>query len=168
VTGDAPLTKTVALRLAQIERKRAQEAEAARRAAEEEAERARKADAARAAVAPLIAQLEAQRRPMPLAWQPRRPGVVDTVTAARERFQAEAEARSREAQARIKAAETNRPFLFLGLGSRPQRSPAELQAAAQQQQNHGPGVGGHAPAAKQTPAVNDGGDNELFDLQGAF
>lgn len=110
----AAMTRTVQLRMLDVQR-RVRERQAAERAAAVEAEdRAARTRAATKALAPVVQRLEAERNPVPLAWQgDPTGGTANAATLAKQRFEATARANMEEQRRRVEAAQAARPLLML-------------------------------------------------------
>lgn len=107
----AAMTRTVQLRMLEVQERvrRAQEAERLEAEAAEARDRVQRA--ATRAVAPVVAQLEAQRLPGPLAWQ--LDAETSAATAARQAMTRAAQEREAFTRSRIQAAQATRPMLML-------------------------------------------------------
>lgn len=110
----AAMTRTVQLRMLDVQR-RVRERQAEERAAAIEAEeRAARTRAATKALAPVVQRLEAERNPVPLAWQgDPTGGTANAATLAKMRFEATARSNMEEQRRRVEAAQAARPLLML-------------------------------------------------------
>jgi hypothetical protein len=107
----AAMTRTVQLRMLEVQR-RVRERQAEERAEAEAAEeRARRVRDATRAIAPIVTRLEAERNPIPLAWQGG--AVTNAASLARREFERTAARNLAEQKARIAQAEAARPLLML-------------------------------------------------------
>jgi uncharacterized protein YukE len=108
------MTRTVQLRMLEVQRRVRERQEAERRAAEEAEARARRVREATRAIAPVVTRLESERNPVPLAWQGGAAGgVVNAASLAKKEFEATARRNLAEQRARVEAAERARPLLML-------------------------------------------------------
>jgi hypothetical protein len=107
----AAMTRAVQLRMLDVQKRLRERQEQERKLAIEEEQRRAKVKEATRAIAPLVQQLEAERNPIPLAWQ--QGSVATAATVAKEQFERTARQNAEDQRRRIEAAAESRPMLFM-------------------------------------------------------
>lgn len=127
----AAMTRAVQLRMLETQRRVRERQEQEQKAAKEEEDRLEKLRMATRVMAPIVQKFEAERNPVPLAWQSNTSAataVVTSATLAREKFERESRQRAAENKARIESAQQARPLLMLRSSVDMQREAARTEA----------------------------------------
>jgi colicin import membrane protein len=138
----AAMTRAVQLKMMETQRLLRERQEKERqKALEEETRQAQMREVARG-FGSIFSELERQRRPIPLAWQPERTGenVVNSATLARRAFERDSKQREAEAKRRVEDAQRNRVFLFVRQSLEAKREAARRDALLAVAKNLGESV----------------------------
>jgi hypothetical protein len=125
----AAMTRTVQLRMLEVQRRVREQQERERQAAVEDEAYERRVREATRVIAPIVSQLEAERNPVPLAWQTS--AATTAATLAKEEFEKTARANAEDQRRRVAAAEARRPFLFMRTSMDVRREEARRSALIQ-------------------------------------